>query len=422
MGLPPYATAQELGLMEGFPPPPDRRVTRSNALMKPPFNRWSYQHMRTIFPSAPVGTADEPIPVEVAVDPGIERLVLRGADGAEVTFPSYLRESCTDALVVVTPQGIVYEAYLNGMGPTRPHQMMSVTKSFAGLFGLVAVDEGLLSEDDRVSDLVPELAASTAFADATFGHVLDMVSSMQFSEDYADPASGIVRYGQTLGWLQAPADGLPAESLHEFLVTLQRDPDLEHGERFVYQTPKTDVVNWATNRATGTSFQQNMHDVLWSRLGTEAETYVLLDRNGTLVAGGGLNAAPRDLARFAMMLLNDGAAAGSQVVSKGIVDRLAAGASREAFSAGPEAVGAMANGDWSYRAQWWVRHTPGREAFTAIGIHGQWIYVDRVRGVAIVKQSSLPASADPVDDAQALNAFDVVIDHLTAHGPPSTSR
>ena len=35
-----------------------------------------------------------------------------------------------------------------------------------------------------------------------------------------------------------------------------------------------------------------MSDDLWTPLGTEAETHVLLDPCGTLVAGGGLNAAP----------------------------------------------------------------------------------------------------------------------------------
>ena len=54
----PYAGADELGLMRGFPPPPDKRVDRSNALMRPPFNRWAYQHMRTVFPSAPVRTGE----------------------------------------------------------------------------------------------------------------------------------------------------------------------------------------------------------------------------------------------------------------------------------------------------------------------------------------------------------------------------
>lgn len=72
----------------------------------------------------------------------------------------------------------------------------------------------------------------------------------------------------------------------------------------------------------------------------------------------------------------------------------------------------MANGDWSYRGQWWVRHTPGKEAFTAIGIHGQWIYIDVTRNIAIVKQSSQPTSATDYQTAYDILGFDVIIDHL----------
>ncbi len=408
-----YATAADLRLMEGFPPPPGKRVDRSNALLVSPFNRWSYQNMRTIYPSAPVRTSEVPHPVNVHIDDGIADLSVARPGGETVDFAAFLKETFTDALVVVTRDGIVYETYLNGMTASQPHQMMSVTKSFAGLFALMAVESGYLSEGDPVTDKVPELASSTAFADATLGQVLDMVNSMDFTEDYADPTSGIVRYGKVLGWLEAKSDQIPADNLYDFLVTLAKDPRIEHGEVFVYQTPKTDVVNWVTNRATGMSFQDLMHQMLWSKLGTDAETYVLLDRNGILVAGGGLNAGPHDLARFALMMLNDGRFAGQQVVESGIIDLLVAGGSTDAFVAGPEAIGYMGGGDWSYRAQWWVRHTPGREAFTAIGIHGQWIYIDRDRGVAVVRQSSQPVSADMAVDEFTVNAFDAIIDHLT---------
>lgn len=404
-----FATARELGLMQGFPPPVEKRVNRSNALLTSPFNRWSYQHMRTIYPSAPVGNAEVSVPIELAIDSTIDELIVPHPDGRSLDFGTYLEESFTDAMIVVRPEGIVYEAYLNDMGPDQPHQMMSATKSFAGLFGLMAVEAGQLSEDDLVIEKVPELATSGAFADATFGQVLDMVNSMEFNEDYADPKSDIVRYGQTLGWLQAPADALPADNLYDYLVTLPKDPSREHGEVFHYQTPKTDVVNWVTNRATGLSFQDNMTDVLWSKLGTQGETYVLLDRNGTLVAGGGLNACPRDLARFGMMLISDGAFNGRQVIEPGIIDQLARGASRQAFAAGPDAIGAFANGDWSYRAQWWTRHTPGHEAFTAMGIHGQWIYIDRERKVGIIKHASQPISLDEGLDQLNLDAFDSII-------------
>lgn len=407
----PYATAQELGLMQGFPPPPGKRVDRSNAMMAAPYNRWSYLHMRTVFPSAAVATSDTVGPLDVDIDPAITGLEVTRPDGSAADFPAFLRETYTDALVVATPDRLVFEHYDNGMHANQPHQMMSCTKSFTGLFALMAAADGLLDEAQQVTDIVPELAGASAFAGATVGQVLDMVNSMDFSEDYADLESDIARYGLALGLLEIPGAAAP-DGLYDFLATLQKDPAHAHGEVFCYNTPKTDVVNWVTNRATGRSFQDQMSQVLWTELGTEAETYVLLDRCGTLVAGGGLNAAPRDLTRFAMMLLNDGRAGGRQIVSPSIIDTLEAGGSREAFSSGPEAVGSMAGGDWSYRAQWWVRHTPGREAFTAIGIHGQWIYLDRRHRVAIVKQSSQPVSSDPDTDQYILNAFDAVIDHL----------
>ena len=37
------------------------------------------------------------------------------------------------------------------MNTKQPHQMMSVTKSFAGLFGLLAVEAGKVKETDPVT-------------------------------------------------------------------------------------------------------------------------------------------------------------------------------------------------------------------------------------------------------------------------------
>ena len=408
-----FATADELGLMQGFPPPPDKRVDRTNGLFKPPFNRWSYLHMRELYPSAGIPTAATPVPLRVNIDGGVDRLTVKRENGEEVDIDTWLHESFTDAVVVVRGNEIVWQRYLNGMDANHPHQMMSVTKSFAGLFGLMAVANGKLSEDDPVVKYVPELEDSGAFGGATFGQVQDMTNSLDFSEDYADPASGIVQYGKVLGLIEAPADEIPADSIYDYLVSLPKDEAHPHGEIFHYQTPKTDVVNWVTNRATGESFQDNFYNLLWSKLGTDGETYVLLDRNGTLFAGGGLNATPNDLARFAAMMLNDGMFNGRQVVPSSVIQQLSDGASTKAFSDGPDAGGVMGGDDWSYRAQWWVRHTPGKESFSAIGVHGQWIYIDIQRGVAIIKQSSQPVSSNNYFDEFNINAFDSIIGYLT---------
>ena len=409
-----FATAAELKLMQGFPPPEDKRVDRSNALFGVPYNRWSYQNMRSIYPTANIPTANVSVAIIRKIDGGIDSLTVKRENGEIVDMPTWLRESYTDALVVIQGDTIVWERYLNGMNPDAPHQMMSVTKSFAGMFGLMAVSDGALSEDDPVTKFVPELKVSGGFGQATFRQVLNMTASVGFSEDYADPESGITQYSKVLGFKAAPPEEIPANSIYEYLATLPTEEGHEDGDIFHYQTPKTDVVNWVTNRATGKSFQDYFYQTLWSKLGTDGETYVLLDRNGTLFAGGGLNATPNDLARFAVMMLNDGQFNGRQVVDPAVIKQLSGGANIDAFSNGPDAGGVMGNGDWSYRAQWWVRHTEGRESFSAIGVNGQWIYIDVDRNIAIVKQSSQPVASSNLYDEFNINAFDSIIGYLTA--------
>ena len=412
-----YSTAEELGLMQGFPPPPEKRVTKATALQTPPFNRWSYQHMRMFYPSAGVPSADKPVPLSKTIDWNFEYDLKVKEPGTDTmkSLADYLKKTFTDAMVVIRGDQIVYEKYLNGMHPNQPHQMMSVTKSFGGLLGLMAVEEGKLEEDDLVTIYVPELKQAGAFAEATFGQVLDMTNSMNFTEDYADPRSGIRTYGATLGWTE-PVEGVEyKDSLYEYLMTLDIDTEHKHGDIFHYQTPKTDVVNWVTNRVNNQSFQEALYEKLWSKLGTEGETYVLLDKNATLVAGGGLNATPYNLARFAIMMKNNGMFNGTQVVPAAVIDKIAKGGSIEAFDNGPDSDDVVhKKGEWSYRAQWWVKHTKGMEAFMAIGIHGQWIYIDRNHDVAIVKQSSQNKSKDDYLNVYDLNAFSAIVEYLSS--------
>jgi hypothetical protein len=411
-----YSTAAELKLMEGFPPPPDKQVTKATALQTAPFNRWSYQHMRMFYPSANVPAADKPVPLSKTIDWNFEDgvKIKEPGTGATKTLADFLKETWADAIVVIRGDQIVYERYLNGMNPNQPHQMMSVTKSFGGLLGLIAVEEGKLKEGDLVTKYVPELKKAGAFSGATFGQVLDMTNSMNFTEDYADPKSGIRTYGAVLGWT-AKVEGVKyPDSLYKYLVTLDIDKKYKHGEIFHYQTPKTDVVNWVTNRVNNESFQEALYEKVWSKIGTEGETYVLLDNNATLVAGGGLNATPYNLARFAIMMKNGGKFNGKQVVPEAVVDKIAKGGSIEAFDNGPDSDDVVhKKGEWSYRAQWWVKHTKGMEAFMAIGIHGQWIYIDRNHDIAIVKLSSMPPSKDEYLDGYNLNGFYGIVHYLS---------
>lgn len=414
-----YATAEELGLMKGFPPPADKRITKANAIQNPPYNRWAYQHMRMFYPTANIPAADKPAPLSKTIDWDFEKgvKIKEPGTGETKTVPDFLKETWTDAIVVIRGDQIVYEKFLNSMTPNQPHQMMSATKSFGGLLGLMAVADGKVKETDLVTDYIPEFKKDGgAFNGATFGQVLNMTNSMDFTEVYSDPNSGIMTYVAVLGWKPKIEGREYSESLYEYLATLKADKNLEHGEVFHYQTPKTDVVNWVTNRVNGKSFQEDLYEKIWSKIGTEGETYVLLDNNATLVAGGGLNATPYNLARFAMMMKNDGKFNGRQVVPKAVIDKIAQGGSIEKFDSGPDSDDVVhKKGEWSYRGQWWVKHTPGMEAFMAIGVHGQWIYIDRNHDIAIVKLGSMPVSKDTYLDGYNLQGFYGIVEYLISN-------
>ncbi|MGR3565548.1 MAG: hypothetical protein ACU0FH_05315, partial [Heliomarina sp.] len=169
-----YSTASELKLMEGFPPPPEQQVTLENGFWTAPYNRWAYQNMRRLMPTAPIRCTAEPIPLKIAHDTRVENLAVRRPDDSLASFASFLHETFTDSLVVVSGETIVHESYLNGMTARTPHQMMSCTKSLAGLFALLAIDEDRASEGDTIASLLPDAGLEPGVASATLGQVLDL--------------------------------------------------------------------------------------------------------------------------------------------------------------------------------------------------------------------------------------------------------
>jgi CubicO group peptidase (beta-lactamase class C family) len=64
-----------------------------------------------------------------------------------------------------------------------------------------------------------------------------------------------------------------------------------------------------------------------------------------------------------------------------------------------------------YRSKWYVP-SDVPDTLIAIGIHGQWIYIDRRAGVTIVKLSSQPLPVDDPLDVKILAMFRAIVDAL----------
>ncbi|TCJ30660.1 class C beta-lactamase-related serine hydrolase [Nocardioides jejuensis] len=356
--------------------------------------------METLFPTAAVSTGP---PAPLLTSPAdLTSIVVPGGHG---TVADVLASTETDAWVVLHRGRVVVEGYSLPMGPATRHLLMSVSKSLVGVLAGVLCERGVLDPAQPVTAYVPELADS-GYAGATLRDVLDMRTGVHFSEEYLDPDAEVCLLDEAVGW--APArPGSPA-TLREFLARLTADRT--HGGYFQYRSCETDVLGWVLEAATGQPFVEIATDVLWSRLGTEAEATITVDAEGTGMFDGGISATPRDLARFGQMLVQDGESlTGEQIVSRAWVDDL--------FAGNPDLVAAFAAGPYAdllpgghYRNQFWV--PAGGTVILCVGIHGQLVYVDRATGMVGVKLSSWPLPTEGERMEKTLAMFAAISENL----------
>lgn len=373
-------------LMQGAPVPVEQRVTLQN-FMQEPYSRWGFRHIRQLAPTADIYAGPGPVSPLQSQPLDLDKLVFDVGDDRTLDLATWMEESRTDSFLVLHRGRIVYERYLHGMQPHLPHQMFSATKSFVGTLVLMLAEEGRIDLEQAVANYLPELADS-AFGSATVQQLLDMVTSVSFSEDYEDPRADIWQYGQ-IAWIgydpSVPYTG-PA-SMYDYLPTL-KSRDAEHGEAFHYVTPNTDVLAWLLSRVTGQPLQQLLAERIWQPLGAERSGYLWLDRGGIPMAGGGLNITARDAARFGQMILQDGYYNQRKVLPPTVAKRILTPRNRAVFNA-------LYQDDWyeeiafGYHDQWWSFNNTHR-AVSAIGVHGQFIYLDSVADMVIVKQSAHP--------------------------------
>jgi CubicO group peptidase (beta-lactamase class C family) len=300
----------------------------------------------------------------------------------------------------------VQERYFGVMAPHRVHMAMSVTKSYIGTLGAMCVHDGLLDPAQRVPHYLPELAG-TAYGDATVRDVMDMRIGVKYSEDYTDPDAEIWQHARAGSVFPRPPGYTGPQSFYAYLRTLRKEG--AHGQGFFYKTVSSDVLGWLVRRVSGQTFGEALSERLWQPLGCEQDAAMLIDTEGTEFAGGGLNPALRDMARFGEAMRLGGRFNGRQVVPQAVVEDIRFSGSTEAFkSGGPPTLPGGA-----YRSMWWVTNN-AHGAFAARGIHGQAIYVDPTAEMVIARFGSHPMAANVHLDPVSLPAFHAMARHLMA--------
>lgn len=365
----------------------DQIITKGNWLT-PENNVWSFQNTSAILPSVVISRGAAPV-VVLNYDPvNLDTFSFEGIEDGKpvpISFPEFLARTDTDAIVVMHKGKIVFERYFNGMQPQSRHMMMSVTKSLTGTVAAMLVQEGRLDRTKKVETYIADLAGTPA-GSITVGQALDMTSGLRYSEDYSDPTADVWSYTKAVGLLESEAGYDGPANIKEYLKQMEQAQ--EPGTGFEYVTPVTEIVAWLIRVVENRSLAESFSDRLWSKIGAEHDALIATENANKAVGGSGLQATARDLARLGQAFLQRGTYNGRQLFDPSLVEGFMAGGDREAFK--PYAGDGSLKG-FSYRDQWWVTHNE-HNAFAAMGVYGQLLYIDPTADMVIVKQSSQDAA------------------------------
>ena len=383
-------------IMAGSPPtliPPRLDWDRA------PWNRWSFQHIREVQPTAEVWRGPGPVTPLARAERDLDTLDVPQVGGGQGPLTRLWQDTYTDGFLLMQDGAVVVERYFNGMTPRSLHLSQSVAKTVTGAVAGILIGRGLLDPAAPVTAYLPELAA-TGWNGALLQHVLDMTTGVRFDETYENPTSEIGQLDVACGWKQPPPEADPAfvwpEHVWKLIVSL-KDQVRPHGQRFEYRSIETDVLAFAMERVTGKRLPQLVSEEIWQPMGAEESACFTVDRAGYALADGGFNASLRDYARFGQLFLGGG------VIPPGWI---AAIRSRNSAEFPPEARATLPEG--GYRNQCWLGNRDN-SLILARGVFGQLIYIDLAHNAVAVKLSSWPEFLSPMRDVPTRAAIAAMI-------------
>ena len=355
---------------------------------------WRLAHSDALLPSSKVARGAHARPLPRAPSP--PKNLHFSSGGKSYDLHDYLALDRVAGLLVLKDGQVAYEDYELGTGPDTHWFSASVAKSITSTLVAAAVQDGSISSlDDPIGRYLPVMNKG-AYAQVTIRQALQMASGVQWDEAYAQETSDR-RQLLKLQLAQKPG------SMLQFMS--ERTRATAAGSLWHYNTGDAFVVGAVVEAATHQSLAQYLSEKIWKPWGMEADAnWWAESANGTGFGGGGLSATLRDYARFGLFVMNDGVIDGRRVVPAGWFD---------------EAGSRTKIGDsWvDYGYYWWIppQDQPAHAgAFEAIGIFGQYLYVNRREHVVIAVLSAQP-KAEGMEPVASDDFFAAVVEKLQAH-------
>ena len=142
------------------------------------------------------------------------------------------------------------------------------------------------------------------------------------------------------------------------------------------------------------------------------EGYITLDTYGAPRVSGGMCLGLYDLLLIGEMVRNRGYANGCEVVPVSWIDEIFAVRDNHIWRAQNQPEGPRLFTNGNYRSFWYQTGFKDQE-ICAIGIHGQWLWINQQKQLVIVKMASHDHEVDSTIDRVMLAAFAAISDALS---------
>jgi CubicO group peptidase (beta-lactamase class C family) len=345
----------------------------------------SFSHLDEILPHYSLAKSPTPLPLPKASSPPA---IAYRFGGQDYTLDDFLNHQRITGFLLIKDGEILAERYQYGRTENDRFVSHSMAKSIVSLaIGFALAENKIASLDDTVARYEPKLAGNV-YGETTIRNLLRMASGVAYNEVY-DGNDDAARFGRMRN-RQGSIAALRAFDGRE----------TEQGTRFHYASNQTVVLTVLLRAVTGMTLSEYLTPRLWQPMGAEAAASWIRTPDGTEIGAGSFNATLRDYGRLGMLLANDGAVGGRQIVPKDyLLDATDWHRQPEAFM--PK----KATPFFGYGYQFWL--FPGeKRRFALLGVYGQSIFVDpELKLVMVITAAARNASVGKEPFARERNAL-----------------
>lgn len=290
---------------------------------------------------------------------------------------------CTHSIIMARGNDIFAEVYYAPSHKDFKHRMYSVSKSFVAVAVGLAVEDGLLSLEDKMIKFFPEYQneySNALLADMTIREMLTMETCKDKSTNWF--ASGT-------------ADRCE--------VYFRQAADRVSGTIFTYDSPGSFMLNVIVEKLTGKPFLEYMKERFLVKAGFSEDAYCLQCPGGYSFGDSGVMCTSRDLLAFARFVLDGGTIDGVRYMNEEYLRE----ATKKQVSNDHD--GAVAYNSYGYGYQIWKAPNDG---FAFVGMGDQFAVCDREKDFIFIINSDNQGHSPATRAILYHELYETIVDNL----------